>query len=501
MESQCVCHIGCMQPILGLRVAIFIAVVGSSSFGCAATGEGDASRLPDELLSVIDDEDDGCLLQSTVLRPHTVTPTMIQPAPKAVALDGGAPDSVHRGPGGAPDSARRRRRSHGRSHRPHGTHRSHGGTVFTQISSDLSRKAHPTIYEDSDKEDLPGPGTSLVDSQILGCLGLVSLIIPVCLGSLMIWIFKQWFAKFGQLASIEESESISSEPEDQHEIPVTSVTSCEQTEASFSGMSFMVPLNHRVDILSPHIIRFDMRRHPEVQPIQVSISCIPDGDIWAKIELSLHVPGSRHIVPLISCSLVDRATSAEMVDITGVMQSWLALLLQEKSTCAQPKVDLHDQHFTAESDRSVNLQGVVEVLAHLGDHPLENHALEIRDGKHNLVGSLEPRPDGHFALMQCDRPLVEIEAGPQSRSLLFSRQGDVVALAQMSAPTADDNNHLHMDDSEDCLRMDVYASACEALERSSLGCAQPTLDVNRDEPEAVVLLICALAMVVFDLKL
>jgi len=414
--------------------------------------------------------------------------------------------------GRAPVSARRRRRSHaGRSHagRPHAG-RPHAGTVFTQISSDVQRKAHRAIDEATDSEaehlqgdqslEQAGPSKSPVDSaQVPWCLGLVSLIIPVCLGSLMFWIFKQWLAKLVQLPSVEEPASISSEPEDQEEAPVPPVSSCEQAEASFSGVSLMVPLHHRVDVRSPHIIRFDIHRHPQAQPIEVSISCIPDGEIWAKIELSRRLPGFRHVVPLASCSLVDRA--AEAVDIKGVMQSWLALLLQEKSTRALSGVDSHDQHFPAESDRSVNLQGVVEVLAHLGEHPLEHHALEIRDGHHNLIGSLEPCPAGHYALMQCDRPVLEIEAGPQSRSLLFSRQGDVVALAQRSTPVGADDNDLHVDNAEDCLRMDVYANACEAPDFSSWAHTESFMDVNREEPEVVVLLICALAMIVFNLKL
>lgn len=503
-----------------LRVYATISFVAAVSFTSLHDDagqdslEGQGSRLLEERLDIAE-EDDGCLLQSTVFRKKSVISGSSPPATHQALQPGShnktaSSRSISFGPAIAGHSVtsaptRRRRRSLASA----SSRRRSSVPVFTQISQDTSRAAFSQASDidagfDEGMEAIARVhlNTSSTElTQIPWWWSLRTLIIPISLSSAMLWIFRQWFIKFVQPLSSEDVASSSApKPEDNQEIPATFCDTCEHVEAPRSGVTLMIPLLHEIDMSSPHVFNFDVLRQSHVQPLHVNISCIPDGEIWAKIVLSLQVPGLTcgHVVPLASCSLVDRSTSIETGDIKGVMQSWLALLMHERQMCEFSTVGSSDEAKVSEVCVNVSLHGVAEVLSHLGEVPLEHYALEFRDGLNNFIGSLEPCSAGHYALMRDDRPIVEIEGGPQSHSFLFSRQGDVIALAKS---TAEPEHSQLSGNPDESMQLDVYGNAFASARDCSWVPSDSPPDVGGEPLEEVLLLLCTVSMIVFNLKL
>lgn len=261
-------------------------------------------------------------------------------------------------------------------------------------------------------------------------------------------------------------------------------------------VSFAIPLTHYTAVGINHSFSFDLQRQPDGLPVVATVSCQPEGNVFAKVELSTRRAAGSTVgsnsapsTTLASCRLVQSGADDESSDMQGAMLSWLSLLLHEKSAEAVVEAEQAGRGEDAVSPTQqpkvrVCLYGVAEELRHLGigTPAARNLRLEMHDGSGSAVGVLEPglKPCRYTLVHHGGKPSVEIKADPDSRSIAVEKQGQTVALANdlgggrnpdLPELTGEEDEHLQVD-----------------------------IAVGVDWADTCLYLTCILAMVVFNPK-
>lgn len=248
---------------------------------------------------------------------------------------------------------------------------------------------------------------------------------------------------------------------------------------SETGVSFAIPLTHYTKAGTNAALRFNIPRRPHGPPVFATVKCAPDHNSWAKIEVT--AGGLDGLAPLATCSLVQSASDDESRNVQGAMLSWLSLLLHDKNGAgsASPKGQ-EPETGVAPCSRRVCLHGMVEDLVHagIGSAGSQGFHLEVRDGMGASVGRLEPgsMPD-EYRLMKQGKPTLDIQAEPNSRSLTFTKGGQVVAFARTLCGKRDPEEPELSGEEDEHLQVDIKTGS--------------------KWPEIALLLTCVLAMIVF----
>jgi hypothetical protein len=249
-----------------------------------------------------------------------------------------------------------------------------------------------------------------------------------------------------------------------------------------AGASFALPLTHHIAAGSAKAFGFNISRRPEGPPISATVTCQPEGNTLAKVVLVTDWAGGCGIAaPLASCRLVQSAPDAESRNMQGAMMSWLSLLLHEKRSTgalsprliASPRRDPVtrsqkdliniDGGQQRESQTRTCLHGIAEDLLNTGFPTNEqskesNTRLEVTDGLGAPAGYLEPLSEsGRYTLVQQGKPVMEIEAQPDSRCIDISKDGKAVACAirygfrnpELPEVTGDEDEYLQIDIGEE----------------------------------------------------
>jgi len=222
------------------------------------------------------------------------------------------------------------------------------------------------------------------------------------------------------------------------------------------------------------------------------VTCQPEGSTWAKVELFAG-QGGDFTSPLASCRLVQSTCDAESRNIQGAMMSWLSLLLHEKEESEAATFDSTvpgsddvsgpPQHSTVRT----SLHGIAEDLiaaGSAGGSGVQDSSmrLEVCDTLGVLAGNLEPAASkpGRYALMRQGKTILDIEASSDSRSIMLSRHGEIVALATHFGGRRNPELPELTGEEEEHLQVDVRDGA--------------------DLPDSALLITCALATIVFKPK-
>jgi hypothetical protein len=276
------------------------------------------------------------------------------------------------------------------------------------------------------------------------------------------WLHSKWLSartiqKNAALRSVDLPKPYSNEPD-------VDVGIFQEPHIPLTSCSFTMNLTQPTGLGSTKSLAFNISRRPADGPaIWAMVTCNPEGNVWAKLELMIDADGGAGLtLPLSSCCLVHSAPDAESSNMQGAMMSWLSLLLNEKNEAAcvnsvsstDSPIDSEDESRTTHSRDSPSracVYGMAEDL--LGS----NMRLEVRDGYGVPIGNLEATSKGGFYLLtKLRKPIFEIEAQPNSRSITASKNGDVVACAtrfgirnpELPELTGEEDEYFQVDISE-----------------------------------------------------
>lgn len=201
-----------------------------------------------------------------------------------------------------------------------------------------------------------------------------------------------------------------------------------------AAASFAVPLAARTDFRSD-VVTFDIPEASGSVFLRAVLSRLPSSSSWAKVEIFASGTDSTPGVstPLASCSLAGSDAEIESLNVKGALQSWLSLLLHEKSTYFDPNQENEEVQLTTPDAEHASIDRIQEPakcekgLDQQGPRPLPR--LEVKDGLGSCLGMLEPTTDGHYGLWQYGQLALEIESHLQDHWIALSKDGKDRALA------------------------------------------------------------------------
>mmetsp|Transcript_41617 Transcript_41617/g.77531 ORF Transcript_41617/g.77531 Transcript_41617/m.77531 type:complete len:529 (+) Transcript_41617:105-1691(+) len=187
--------------------------------------------------------------------------------------------------------------------------------------------------------------------------------------------------------------------------------------ASSCFESFSIPLI-RAPEAGGEVSTLQINRSSGGPPLQSRMCCNPEGGSWSKIEI-----GPEDETPFVVCKLVESAADAESRNVQGALESWLSLLLDEKSNYA-----------AAENTDVTCLSPLDPVAGHAylpgGCQPI----LEMCNGIGTPLGVLWPAASesaqSYNLVSPHGQPVVDIEANFHAGWIAMSKTGQVVALAK-----------------------------------------------------------------------
>jgi hypothetical protein len=291
-----------------------------------------------------------------------------------------------------------------------------------------------------------------------------------------IWMSRSCFIRFGYLAKARSAKTVElPQPQPAREPEELLTWTFKEPLLEKTGVSFAIPLTQYIEHGNTKVFSFNIARRPAGPPISATVTCKPEGSILAKVELIAGIAGGVIPAPLCSCRLVNSVPDAESRNMQGAMVSWLSLLLHEKTEAVSVQSSSRDDLESAAAGRArdsrvrVCLHGIAEDLLATGfeggDCSKENNRkLEVLDGMGTSAGHLEPSSQhGQYVLAVKGESVLEIEALPDSRSIQFSQNDEVVAHAtrwgfrnpELPELTGEEDEHLQIDIREDATWQDT----------------------------------------------
>jgi len=195
--------------------------------------------------------------------------------------------------------------------------------------------------------------------------------------------------------------------------------------------SFALPLvslaNCCVDAVS-----FNIPEASGTVMLRAVLSRLPPNTSWAKVEIFAGpetTPGASTL--LASCCLAGSAADIEKEIVTGALQSWLSLLLHEKSeSCEKTETSSDDIDETVPTVCADQVSEKEPAQSRCSDRsPQPFPRLEVKDGLGSVLGTLEPNAECRYSLWQHGQVAFEIESHLDDHWIALQKDGKDVALA------------------------------------------------------------------------
>mmetsp|Transcript_130923 Transcript_130923/g.230764 ORF Transcript_130923/g.230764 Transcript_130923/m.230764 type:complete len:475 (-) Transcript_130923:140-1564(-) len=184
---------------------------------------------------------------------------------------------------------------------------------------------------------------------------------------------------------------------------------------------------------STKVESFDIPEASGAVKLRGALSRLSPGGTWAKVEIFAGhgtTPGAS--APLASCSLAGSAADIERMNVTGALDSWLSLLMHDKSQgsteCGDTSDEDTDEVMPAACDGEVSEEESVKS----DSRSLEKHRslprLEVKDGIGSVLGILQPNREGNYSFLRQNQMAFELELRLNDKWISLKKDGKACAL-------------------------------------------------------------------------
>lgn len=198
-----------------------------------------------------------------------------------------------------------------------------------------------------------------------------------------------------------------------------------------AAASFAIPVMSLASC-SADVESFDIAEAHGAVKLRGVLSRLSPGGSWANVEVFDAHSTSGAKTLLASCSLAGSAADIERMNVTGALDSWLSLLMHEKSQSIEygdTSDEDNDETLPAVCDGGVSDKEPMRCDCGSPKNHKSFPRLEVKDSIGSVFGVLEPNRDGHYCFLCQSRVAFEVEFRLNDKWIALKKDGKVCALA------------------------------------------------------------------------